>query len=113
MLAASLPCWTISAKAVTLRWDGSVAVAGAGLGGRGLSAVCRFRQIIVEPVHEWQTLCEGEGNILDRMYQDPKRWGFMFQSYVLLTMMEAHATPQTHPIRWVLPVLSVAVRWQR
>ena len=24
------------------------------------------------------------------MYQDPKRWSYLFQSYVLLTMMELH-----------------------
>ena len=28
------------------------------------------------------------------MYRDPKRWAYLFQYYVLLTMMEAHATPQ-------------------
>ena len=33
------------------------------------------------------------------MYKDPKRWSYLFQSYVLLTMMEAHETPQTHPMR--------------
>ena len=26
----------------------------------------------------------------DRMYHDPKRWSYLFQSYVLLTMMEVH-----------------------
>ena len=33
------------------------------------------------------------------MYKDPKRWSYLFQSYVLLTMMEAHETPQTRPMR--------------
>lgn len=33
-----------------------------------------------------------------RMYEDAPRWGFTFQSYVLLTMMEAHATPQEKPL---------------
>ena len=29
-----------------------------------------------------------------RMYQDPARWAYLFQSYVLLTMMEAHDAEQ-------------------
>lgn len=33
------------------------------------------------------------------MYKDPKRWAYLFQSYVLLTMMEAHETPQEKPMR--------------
>jgi hypothetical protein len=28
------------------------------------------------------------------MYQDPARWAYLFQSYVLLTMMEAHDAKQ-------------------
>lgn len=48
--------------------------------------------IIVEPVEKWQNLAPGM-NILERMYSDPKRWAHLFQSYVLLTMMEAHETP--------------------
>lgn len=28
------------------------------------------------------------------MYADPARWAYLFQSYCLLTMMEAHSTPQ-------------------
>ena len=33
------------------------------------------------------------------MYSDPKRWSYLFESYVLLTMMEIHHRPQVwHPI---------------
>ena len=28
------------------------------------------------------------------MYEDKERWSFMFQSYVLLTMMEVHCKDQ-------------------
>lgn len=28
------------------------------------------------------------------MYSDPKRWSYLFESYVLLTMMEVHHRPQ-------------------
>jgi thymidine kinase len=35
----------------------------------------------------------------ERMYQDPKRWAYLFQNYVLLTMLEAHNTPQTRPMQ--------------
>ena len=31
------------------------------------------------------------------MYEDPQRWAYLFQSYVLLTMMEAHAVEQVSP----------------
>lgn len=31
------------------------------------------------------------------MYEDPQRWAYLFQSYVLLTMMEAHAVEQVIP----------------
>lgn len=78
-------------------------------------------QVVEEPVAKWQNLLpptapkkapddnkkeegekkgeEGEdGNLMGRMYEDAKRWGFTFQSYVLLTMLEAHATPQTKPL---------------
>jgi hypothetical protein len=81
-------------------------------------------QVIVEPVERWQHVIGGEqGNLIvrpdpprssvflkfgllscfsfataqggqDRMYKDPQRWAYLFQSYVLLTMMEAHDTPQ-------------------
>jgi len=57
-------------------------------------------QIVVEPVEKWQTLVPGDdGNIMARMYRDPKRWAYLFQSYVLLTMMDAHETPQTKRLR--------------
>lgn len=38
-----------------------------------------------------------------RMYEDPKRWGYLFQSHVLMSMMELHhkevvsnTPPHTH-----------------
>eukprot|EP00042_Codosiga_hollandica_P039403 m.330061 g.330061 ORF g.330061 m.330061 type:complete len:266 (-) comp55605_c0_seq4:373-1170(-) len=59
-----------------------------------------FAQVIVEPVDRWQEVIPGQpSNIMERMYSDPKRWAYLFQNYVLLTMMEAHDTPQTKPLR--------------
>ncbi|XP_037080961.1 deoxynucleoside kinase-like isoform X2 [Pollicipes pollicipes] len=49
--------------------------------------------IIEEPLEKW---CNVNGhNLLDKLYQDPKRWSFLFQSYVQLTRLQVHldATP--------------------
>jgi len=57
-------------------------------------------QIVEEPVGKWQHVTSGEdGNLMARMYENPDRWAYMFQSYVLLTMMEAHETEQTKRIK--------------
>ncbi|CAB4060392.1 tdk [Lepeophtheirus salmonis] len=45
-------------------------------------------KVIEEPVPSWQNLCGH--NILEMMYKDPHRWGHLFQSYVTLTMTQAH-----------------------
>lgn len=39
---------------------------------------------MAEPVKQW-TNCRGE-NLLKLLYDDSKRWGFLFQQYVMLTM---------------------------
>jgi thymidine kinase/deoxynucleoside kinase len=68
-------------------------------------------QIVVEPVEKWQTLVPGpNGNIMQRMYEDPQRWAYLFQSYVLLTMMEAHAVEQTKLMR-VMERSVYSARW--
>lgn len=54
-------------------------------------------EVIEEPVKKWQNV--GGANTLDLMYSDPKRWSYLFESYVLLTMMEVHHRPQTSPVR--------------
>lgn len=45
-------------------------------------------EVLLEPVDKWRNL--SGGNIIGRMYEDAHRWGYLFQSYVLLTMMELH-----------------------
>ncbi len=66
-------------------------------------------QVLVEPVDKWQNLAGGNlivserhcvttllhvlspsTSLQGRMYEDAERWGYLFQSYVLLTMMELH-----------------------
>lgn len=53
------------------------------------------------------------------MYQDPKRWSYIFQSYVLLTMMELHhkktvsnnnLTSSSSSLYTFRPILSVCWR---
>lgn len=56
-------------------------------------------EVIEEPVKKWQNV--SGANTLDLMYSDPKRWSYLFESYVLLTMMEIHHRPQTSPVRLI------------
>ncbi|XP_064384171.1 thymidine kinase 2, mitochondrial-like [Halichondria panicea] len=53
-------------------------------------------EVLVEPVDKWQNLAGG--NLIGRMYEDAERWGYLFQSYVLLTMMEVHHKTVNSPI---------------
>jgi len=43
-------------------------------------------QVHAEPLEKWQDV-NGE-NLLAKLYEDPKRWSFQFQSYVQLTRMQ-------------------------
>lgn len=54
-------------------------------------------EVIEEPVKKWQNV--NGNNTLELMYSDPKRWSYLFESYVLLTMMQVHHRPQTTPVR--------------
>ena len=58
-----------------------------------------------EPVEKWRNLAGR--NILDLMYQDTKRWGFLFQSYVQLTMFVLHqeVVDNVHQTSTLKPVL--------
>nr|XP_022913829.1 deoxynucleoside kinase-like [Onthophagus taurus] len=44
--------------------------------------------VLSEPVEMWRNC--GKANLLGLLYEDPKRWSFTFQSYVLLTMIQQH-----------------------
>jgi len=44
-------------------------------------------EFIEEPVKQWQNL--GGMNLLDAFYTDPKRWGFSFEFYSMLTKIKA------------------------
>lgn len=50
-----------------------------------------------EPVKQWRDF--GGENPLARLYDDPKRWAFTFQSLVLLTLMQRHTQKQVKPVR--------------
>lgn len=49
-----------------------------------------FIQVHQEPVGKWQNL--NDFNLLDMIYRDPNKYAFMFQSYVMLTMLQRHLT---------------------
>ena len=44
-------------------------------------------EFVEEPVKNWQNL--GGMNLLDSFYSDPKRWGFSFEFYSMLTKIQA------------------------
>lgn len=53
--------------------------------------------IITEPIHKWRHF---HGiNLLERMYKDPLIWAQPFQSYVTLSMLQAHTTPTNRKIK--------------
>ncbi|GAB1597798.1 thymidine kinase 2, mitochondrial-like [Argonauta hians] len=56
-------------------------------------------EILPEPVQKWQNL--NGHNLLDLLYMDPSRWGFTFQSYVQLTMLQNHMSKSNKPIQMV------------
>ena len=45
-------------------------------------------------MHKWRNL--NGHNPLAYMYKDPSRWALTLQTYVQLTMLEAHTTPQVY-----------------
>nr|ACO12399.1 Deoxynucleoside kinase [Lepeophtheirus salmonis] len=55
-------------------------------------------EVIEEPVDEWQAY-KDKFNLMDMMYQDPKKWSFLFQVQVQLSMMKKYKTPYSRPIR--------------
>jgi len=54
-------------------------------------------QVVTEPVEKWRNL-QGH-NLLQKMYDDPKRWSFELQSYIQLTMAQEHMKPCHVPIK--------------
>ena len=44
-------------------------------------------EFVEEPVSQWQNL--GGMNLLDAFYSDPKRWGFSFEFYSMLSKIKA------------------------
>ncbi|XP_044269796.1 deoxynucleoside kinase-like [Tribolium madens] len=53
--------------------------------------------IVAEPLDKWRN-CQGH-NLLDLMYKDPKRNSFTFQSYVQLTLLQAHTMKTLTPFK--------------
>lgn len=47
-----------------------------------------YIEIVAEPIAKWQNL-DGS-NLLDLLYKDAQKWGFQFQTYNLLLMLQNH-----------------------
>ncbi|XP_014599392.1 PREDICTED: deoxynucleoside kinase isoform X2 [Polistes canadensis] len=53
--------------------------------------------VLQEPVELWRDVAGV--NLLDLMYKDPKRYAFLFQSYVQLTMLQLHTYKTQSPYK--------------
>jgi deoxyadenosine/deoxycytidine kinase len=51
----------------------------------------------LEPLEKWQN-CHGT-NLLQLMYEDPKKYTFLLQSYIQLTMAQIQMKTSIHPIK--------------
>lgn len=50
---------------------------------------------VQEPVGKWQQLQvegDGQGNLLELFYSDPKRWAYTFQTYAFLSRLQAQTS---------------------
>ncbi len=54
-------------------------------------------EVLPEPVDKWRSV-HGH-NLLDMMYGDPKRWSFLFQNYVQLTVLQQHSRVTDKPVK--------------
>ncbi|KAL8590032.1 hypothetical protein ACOMHN_007057 [Nucella lapillus] len=54
-------------------------------------------EVIHEPINLWRNV-RGH-NPLGKMYEDPGRWSMALQTYIQLTMLDIHTTPQKEPVR--------------
>ena len=51
-----------------------------------------------EPIHIWETMTDGQYNILERFYQDQSQYAFSFQMFALLTrVQQLDETLRAHP----------------
>jgi len=71
--------------------------------GAGKSTMLKFFEqytdveLIPEPVAQW---CDVKGhNLLGKLYEDPKRWSFQFQSYVQLTRLQLLKKPTSCSVK--------------
>jgi len=46
---------------------------------------CPYTQVVPEPVAKWQSVGEGQVNLLMEFYKAPERFAYTFQNYVFLT----------------------------
>ena len=67
-------------------------------------------EVVPEPVDMWQDVAGSGENLLQLFYQDPKRYAFTFQQYVLITRIRrVRATAQTLMLSHKTQVVAVIV----
>ena len=56
-----------------------------------------YAKICKEPVNLWQNV--NGHNLLQLFYEDPKQWGALFQSYVMLTSIKNHLSTSSEQVK--------------
>ena len=79
----------------------TVAVEG-NIGSGKTTLLNHFRQnptihVLEEPVAEWQNF--GGENLLELFYTNGQRWSYLFQSYVLLSLLKIHKKPHVTSVK--------------
>lgn len=74
---------------------------------------CPVLQVVHEPVDRWQRVPSSGGstlNLLEKFYDDPQKYAYMFQNYVSLTRVQqvgkAARMQQARPPAWSLRLVS-------
>jgi len=70
--------------------------------GSGKSSMLKYFEndqvtAVPEPVDEWQDL--NGHNLLHKLYEDPNRWSFQFQSYIQLTRLRCLRSPTDRRVK--------------
>ena len=54
-------------------------------------------EVLPEPVEKWRNL-QGH-NLLQKLYEDPRKYSLLLQTYIQLTMVQLHCKPCPTPVR--------------
>ncbi|NXL84191.1 DGUOK protein, partial [Alectura lathami] len=93
-----------SGAALRLALEGNIAV-GKSTFLRLLAGAFPEWHLVAEPVAQWQKVAAGAGeapgagNLLQRLYREPARWAFTFQTFSCLGRVKAQLERPEAPVR--------------